>query len=135
MDRICSRPFICNRQQYNPPAVPVLQSAYAPTPAEAAPEATELAPVPRMTEDEYEDKFLQVMQSHWVVPAGVPVDTHAEMIIKISPEGHVYQAFVDEASPYPQLDQSCLAALNQMVRFDPPPSGKTVQFSFGCRVK
>jgi putative nucleic acid binding protein/TonB-like protein len=102
------------------------------TPVQAIPA---VASNPPLSEDEYQDKFLSVMQSHWVVPAGVPVNTNAEMKVDIAPDGRLYNAAVAEPSGFPALDQSCLAALQQMVAFDPTTDGKGMELNFGCRVK
>jgi TonB family protein len=120
-------------------AVPTEASASYEQPATPSPAAVQTIPAaasaPQVSADDYQDKFLSVMQSHWVVPAGVPVDTNAEMKVDVAPDGRVYNAAVAQPSGFPTLDQSCLAALQQMTQFDPTPDGKGTEINFGCRVK
>jgi hypothetical protein len=110
-------------------AQPVAQSTPA---AQTIPVAASALPV--SANHDYQNKFLSVMQSHWVLPTGVPVDTHAEMKVDVAPDGRVYNGAVTEPSSFLTLDQSCLDALQQMTQFDPTPDGKGMQISFECRV-
>jgi tRNA_anti-like/TonB C terminal len=102
--------------------------------------ATPLAPVSnvapsQMSEDDYEDKYLSTMQTHWIIPQGIPVGAKAGLRITLAPNGSLITAIVNEGSTYPALDQSCVDALRQIGQFDATPTGRQVVIEFDCRVK
>lgn len=94
--------------------------------------AAAATPASPQTVDEYEDQALRAVKSHWVIPAGVPGGTLAQLSFKIAADGRVYDAVVKTPSISTDLDQSCLDALNQVGQMQPTPTGTLLELDFDC---